>query len=259
MFESSTTKYSSLVRNILARFKSLLCLALRKFKTLPKAIIFIPDDDIIKQAPIPLADAKDGEYHLIARYILEETRRLIISYKEHLPKKCKRDHFPHFIWVLPPVHKYFHNNRHRSLFSEAFEIEAENYADTCALRLKKVWDKNDGALYFQEQSRLSQGHHDYWKAIDAALRFWDKTLSEIMLKQQWKNPENATSYHAKIPRRNSSQHDSSCNIQSPRHHAPWKQSHSKNIYIWSRKKSPEMGDHRKLLAPPESPGYYRRY
>ena len=98
MFESSTTKYSSLVRNILAHFKSLLCLALRKFKTLPKAIIFIPDDDIIKQAPIPLADAKDGEYHLIARYILEETRRLIISYKEHLPKKCKRDHFPHFIW-----------------------------------------------------------------------------------------------------------------------------------------------------------------
>ena len=56
----SATKYSSPVRNILARFKAMVIKAINKQKLLPKAFIFVPDDDIIKQSGIPFDEAKDG-------------------------------------------------------------------------------------------------------------------------------------------------------------------------------------------------------
>ena len=45
----ATTRYSSSIRNILALFEGLLALAIKEKCLLPKAVVIIPDDDIIKQ------------------------------------------------------------------------------------------------------------------------------------------------------------------------------------------------------------------
>ena len=149
-------KYSSPVRNILARFKAMVIKAINKQKLLPKAFIFVPNDDIIKQSGIPFDEAKDGEYRLIMKYLLEEIHRLVMSYKDQLPKKSKIDYFPHFVWIVPPQHKYFSNNYLRGCFASALEAEVEKYQNTCALSLKKIWETNEGALYLHEQRHFTE-------------------------------------------------------------------------------------------------------
>ena len=102
MEEFSATRYSSSQRNILARIKLLLMKALKEQIYLPKAIIFVLDDDVIKQSNIPHSDAKSGEYKLIVKYLMEEVHHIIANYKEKLPTKSKQDFYPHCIWVIPP-------------------------------------------------------------------------------------------------------------------------------------------------------------
>ena len=51
----------------------------------------------------------------LTRWLIRETRRALDTYRDYLPHKAKRDHFPQVLWILPPVHKFFGegNNRHR--------------------------------------------------------------------------------------------------------------------------------------------------
>ena len=185
--EYSTTRFASSIRNILGRLKSILLLALKKEDKLLKAIIIVWDDDIIKQSKVSLSEAHEGGFAIIAKYIFEEIDRLVSQYLEKLPSKAKMNYFPHVIWILPPSHKYFANNEMRELCTESFEAEVQDYPNMCALGLKKVWNEGNGGLYLQNQRRYTPtGLQSYWMAIDAAIRFWDKTLSDIMLKCQKK-------------------------------------------------------------------------
>ena len=199
MHHYSAAKYSSSHRNILARIKSLILKGLKEQTYLPKAIVFVLDDDLIKQSSIRSSNARNGDYQIILKYLMEEAHRIITTYKEGLPKKSKQPLYPHFIWVIPPTHKYFHNNALREYFAFSTEKEVEKYPNMCGLRLKKIWDKKDGSLYLQEQRRfLQQGNIDYWRAVDAAVKFWDKTLGDIMVKCQKKVPMAESTYHHKF-------------------------------------------------------------
>ena len=189
LHDFTTTRYSSAVRNILARLKSILVLAIMERKVFPKAIIVVPDDDIIKQSKIPKHEIREGEYKNVLKYLMEEFHRITAGYLDKLPTKAKEEFFRHIIWIAPPQHKYFSNNYEREQFTAAMEATVELYPNMAVLRLKKVWEENEGNLYMREQRRYTQaGYYSYWKSVDAALRFWDKTLKEIMLKKQKKQP-----------------------------------------------------------------------
>ena len=189
MVEFSSSKYSTSIRNVLARIKAQINKAIGDQIFLPAVIVVVLDDDVIKQSKISYADAKEGEYRLIVKYLMEETHRLVINHQKNLPDKCKVEHFPHFIWIIPPNHKYFNNNRLREFFASAIEAEVDKYHDMCALRLKKIWDEDEGSLYLREQRRYTeQGLNAYWSGVDKAIKFWDRTFKEIMLKKQKKKP-----------------------------------------------------------------------
>ena len=212
----------------------------------PKAIIFIPEDDIIKQTNLPIHEVCDGEHHLLLKYLLEEIHRVLASFKEKLLSKSKEEYYPHVIWIVPPHHKYFKNNEERECFRVTLESEIAKYPNMCALQLKKIWEESDGSLYLPEQRRFTdQGLHDYWKSVDSAICFWDKTLCNIMSKRQKKNPSHATAYHQKT----NSRPDAKYAIDN--HHLTYSK------YVWHRKTS-EMGGSQKLpIPPPDKP--QRRY
>ena len=150
--------------------------------------MFVPDDDIIKQSNINKSEAQNGEFILIVKYLFEENNRMIMCYLEFLPSKAKKLFQPHVIWIIPPQHKYFANNEVREYFATALEVEVTRYSYMCMLRVKKTWDEMDGNLYLRGQCRYTpQGLHDYWLAIDQAIKFWDRTLREIMIKRQRKS------------------------------------------------------------------------
>ena len=152
-----------------------------------QAIIFVRDDDVIKQTNISKHETMEGEFKLVVKYLLEKVNRMISNYTEDLPQKAKWQFFPHLIWILPPPHKYLANNILCECYNWAMAEEVSNYPAMCALCLKKVWDEKDGALYMQEQRRYTPTGLDYyWQAIDVAIKFWDRTLQEIMMKRQKK-------------------------------------------------------------------------
>ena len=176
------------------RLKALVNKAIKERTYLPKAIVFVLDEDVIKQSNIPLVEAREGDYSTVVKYLMEQTCRLITSHASKLPAKSKQDWQPHIIWIVPPQHKYFNNNELCELFGQALETEAAEFNNICALCLKKIWDETHGNLYLRDQRCFTtDGYHDYWLAIDNALRFWDKTLREIMLKRQKKLDYKVTS------------------------------------------------------------------
>ena len=196
--------YSSSVRNIFARLKAQLIRAIEdngEKTPLPKAVKIILDDDVIRLSHLPTSEIKNGEFNIIVKYLLKEFHCLICSYKDKLLKKAKLDNFPHCVWIVPPKYKYFANNLYRDYFATALESQVEVYHNMCALQLKKVWDEEDGSLYMHEQRRFTQqGYCNYWRAINAAIKFWDKTLREIMVKRQRKNPLQEITCHPKVCR-----------------------------------------------------------
>ena len=89
LIDYATTRYSSSVPNIMARLRLLLMKAIKDHVIFPKAIIFVLDNDVIKQSRIPVSEAAQGDYILIVKYLLEEISRVISAYVEKLPMKAK--------------------------------------------------------------------------------------------------------------------------------------------------------------------------
>ena len=153
--------------------------------------MFVPDDDIVNQLEAELEEGQQltkQDIHIVMTYLIEETHRLIVNYKKFLKSKSKLTHFPHIIWILPPTHKYLANNKQREMFCEVVEdIIESDYISICGLRLKKLWDERNGNLYLRQQRRFTpEGFMTYWGAIDSAIKFWDTTFADIMVKKQKK-------------------------------------------------------------------------
>ena len=113
---------------------------------------------------------------------------MLTGYKDALPIKAKREFYPQLIWIAPPLNKNFANNHLRSIYMEVLENCVESYAQMCCLKLIKIWDEEDGSLYRKDQRQFTpDGYQAYWSSIDASVKFWHKTLSEILIKKQKKS------------------------------------------------------------------------
>ena len=103
----------------------------------------------------------------------------------------------------------------------------------CTLRLKKIWNQKDGNLYLQEQRRYTpEGLSNYWSAIDAAIKFRDRTLSEIMQKRQKKEEFKENSIQAKQPVKQSHGPSSDYKMHNSQNHQGYN-----SRYSWTRKNS----------------------
>ena len=107
---NTTNRYVSSLRNILSRVVVLVGKAIKENTILPKALVFVMDDDIIKQVKID-SNYMEEEYAEIITFLLKETERLVSDYKGKLPLRSKREYYPHMIWMVPPTHHYFANKK----------------------------------------------------------------------------------------------------------------------------------------------------
>ena len=200
--EYSTTRYASSIKEIIPRLLNLIAKAIIDNKYLPKVMMIITDDDVLKQVKMP-NPVERPELEFILEYFLEDVHRTIREYKEKLEVKCKHEHYPHVILIMPPCHKYFPNNEQRDLFTDVMEEIIQNneaYSYICCLRLKKCWDERDGAYYLRDQRRFTPiGLTAYWSGVDEALKFWSRTLYEVLIKKLKKNAMKTEIAKRKIP------------------------------------------------------------
>ena len=245
----TTTQYSSSVRNVLARFRLLIAKAISDNTLLPKLILIVPDDDIICQSKVSSEGVEGFKY--IMSSLIEKIHRLITGYKTKLPKSqfktgshtsCGFCHQRTGISTTIQTGRDLQWPWNKYLQITITAIVPSN----CALRLKNVWDEHDTDLYYQDQGRFTQkGLHTYWEAIDAAVKFWGRTFSDIMLKKQKKNAFKSNVAHKQGILENQSKHTSNPGKpnQLPSKHKD-SRTHQHN-FTWSSRIRPEIGFNRK--------------
>ena len=162
--------------DLMARLRNKLASALNSEKQLPKAIVVVLDNNLIKYANYP----HFGMSLLFSRlmhYIFSEFNKLIQARKDYLPKKSIRADFPHVLWIVPPFHSGFSDNSQLAKFGKALDTTAVLYPNMWALKLKKIWSPEDTSLYLQESARFTAtGLMSYWMAVDRTVKFWDTAL-----------------------------------------------------------------------------------
>lgn len=145
-------KDQSYDKNTLSRLRNSLLRAIKEKVRLPKIIVVVMDNDLIKFI------RRNTEKHLdtmAAAYIFEQLMkwlmaqytRLIASQKEYLPKKVRPASGPTFVWIEPPIHDLFGDNKYHLLFGKAISRAAMYHDNNYSLQLKKVWDPADPTLY----------------------------------------------------------------------------------------------------------------
>ena len=127
----------------------------------------------------------------------------IAIYKDWLPAKCKRENIPQILWMAPPSHKFFLDNKNekRAKFTNALSAIVALHVNTSMLRLMKFWDHNDSNLFLEEQYHYTcEGLNMYWKSVDAAIKFWFIALSKKIEKNKKKpqDQESGTNQSTKV-------------------------------------------------------------
>ena len=182
--EFFTSKYSNgQSRNVLKRLHNSLIFALNEYHPLPRLIVLVLDEDIIKGVT---AGNTTADFDIVLRFLFRNFDRAIEIYKENLPSKAKRPHIPHFLWMAPPTHKNFteDSNVKRRNFTSSLETVASQFKNCTVLKMIKAWDHDDGESFLNDAQRYSfDGLNKYWQSVDAAIRFWFTALSKKMDKK----------------------------------------------------------------------------
>ena len=169
-----SSKYKSHNPSPLGRIINNLIYALNKHLMLPKLIVVVVDEDLVRAIRVSRITAADVSS--IIEWLMKEFTRAIDEYKENLPAKCKRPNLPHVLWMCPPQHKYFgkSSNLRHEMVSNALENSVKHFEGMSSLRIIKSWNPEDSNLFVYDSYRFtSQGLAKYWSGVDVAIRFWN--------------------------------------------------------------------------------------
>ena len=182
------SKFTCNDRSVLSRVRNCLVYGLNNNYLLPKAIVLVIDNDIIKNVEfegygISVLLGK------ILQWLASEIVKLIAAYKDKMPEKAKKEFFPQILWIEPPLHKNFgkSENFRRKKFASCIQSVSKSFQMMTVLQLRKIWDYDDSNLFIMEPRRFtSEGYNLYFKAVDAVLKVWDNFLFQKLLKRSLK-------------------------------------------------------------------------
>ena len=103
---------SSVDKNILSRVHNGWIGAMCDQPILPKIVAVVIDDDIIKylkkkEKEDNTSCANREGFERVLKWLMCQFDRLIITQKDFLPAKAKRNGEPAVIWIEPPTHRNF--------------------------------------------------------------------------------------------------------------------------------------------------------
>ena len=172
----TANQYTSHIHNFIGWVLNTFTQALNNEEFLPKAVVFILDNDLIKFVNIA-SFGISVIYGRIIHYMCDEIMKLLTSKKEKLPKRATRDQFPHVIWIVPPFHSFFTDNPQCAKLGKALDNTVVLFKNMWSLKLKKIWDSQDSTLYVKDSHRFTvTGLMTYWMAVDRTIKFWDTSL-----------------------------------------------------------------------------------
>ena len=108
-------------------------------------------------------------------YLIKVLHNVLVTHKNSLPTKAQNYRYPSILWVVPPTHRNFNDNKGRKILASVLERSVMKFNEMPFICLKN-WDFNNGELVHISTSgyRLTnRGLMRYWISIDEALRSWD--------------------------------------------------------------------------------------
>ena len=179
--ELLTTRYSN-DRNVLSRLRNSLITGLNSYSQMPRLIVVVLDDDIVRYVDSKHKDdvVLSVEIGKITEWLAREFERAILSYRDYLPSKAKRDYFGHVLWIAPPTHKFFgrSSNLKRERQSSCLNTVVKFRQNMSCLRMLKIWEHDDANSFVHDSYRFtSEGLARYWLSIDSAIRFWNVAIA----------------------------------------------------------------------------------
>ena len=168
-YETWNKSYVGRVRNALIR-------GFNENGTLPRYLVFILDNELIKAIQ---DDADDSSTFILIiskmlNWLTNQVERATAAMKDTLPSKSKRELEPQIIWIAAPVHADLSDNHCRKKFNEILKESIEKFKDMKVLKALRGWDYKDPEL-------VSSSGNNYtglrvarlWGAIDSAIKFWE--------------------------------------------------------------------------------------
>ena len=163
----TTTRFTAFNANTMSRLANALTDMINEKKFLPKFIIIVSEDDVIKYIKKP-SDYKRG-----IEWIMQEHINTLLKLKKIIPAKATKENEPKFLWIMPSTHKNYLKNEERIEMGEIMQQLTANLEIITALPLKQVWDENDNQLVNSRINRVTeQGLSAMWQSIDRTVRFW---------------------------------------------------------------------------------------
>ena len=188
-------KYISNNPSMMSRLKNALATAINEQAILPRLIVVVPDDDLIKL----FHGFKEGLSKAMGKIIdniMTSHERSLTVYKDYLDDKSKTNELPHVLWIQPPMHENFANNFERNKFGSCLERMASFHANVSAFQLKKIWNGADSNLYVRESRRYTtRGLDDYWEAIDKTVKYCDTITLKPTNKKKTPKTVRADRFH----------------------------------------------------------------
>ena len=200
-----SSKFSSSNPSVICRIRNNLVKALNEHNTLPKAIIIVLDDDIIKSIPTHSKNKVKIDFSVSARHSLSwlarELHKLLDIYKSWLPCKAKTSSYPHFVWITPPNHSLFteEDNARHDKFARCLMQSTSIYDEMSCLKMLKIWDQENESLFVEEAYRFTAlGIETYWKSVDSAVKYWNTAIASKIDRSQHKS-NNYSNMNQQVP------------------------------------------------------------
>ena len=171
-----TNGENSNIRNMLSRIRNQFAKAVNKNLRLPKAIIFVLDDDLIRWTDYEKAEGARDYFGKIVSWLVNEVRKMVMTRKDQFPTKAITPNQPVCYWTEAPQHKNFDNNLLRRKFNSALYEITDLQTNMHVLKMKKIWDYNDTSL-FRNDRFTSEGLLKYWESIDSSFKFNEELRS----------------------------------------------------------------------------------
>ena len=163
--------------NILNKLKYALIDCITSQVLLPKAIIMVLEDDLLKE----INHFKPGISEALGRtieWIVNQFHRVITSHKETLPSKSRKYKYPTILWVLLPEHVNFgKRNEFRQKCNKSITSSVSLFREMCTIELLN-WDFTDRTLV-SNKTMTGDGYLKFWTGVDSAFESWDREQMKI--------------------------------------------------------------------------------
>ena len=157
--------------SVAARLRNSMAKALRELVTpLPKLIMFILEDDIIRDLYTNGEQEIWIKYNKICNWLCNEVRKMLAGHNDALPLNARR--LVHVVWVIPTQHMNYPNNEGRKIFTTCLINKTKLQEKQHAFELRHVWDSSDNSIFLKRERRFTNaGLVAYFRALDRTLLF----------------------------------------------------------------------------------------